>query len=109
MLSLTPRAQEKLQEVLHANDAHEASVRIDVVRGPHGCVHGWQLAIEQHAKEEDIVVESGPLHLVVQPDLVDTLSGASIDYQENAHNIGFTIDAPNASSPEHNKGGGCCH
>ena len=109
MVSVTPRAQEKLKEVLHSNGAPEASVRIAVVRGPHGCIHGWQLAIERDTNADDVVLGAGAVQIVVQPDLVEILSGASIDYLEDARNIGFTIDAPNTSSPAHEQGGGCCH
>jgi len=109
MVSVTPRAQEKLREVLDSNGSPNASVRVGVIRGPHGCIHGWQLAVENEASARDTVVRVGAVHIVVQPDLVETLDGASIDYKEDATGIGFTIDAPNSPPPMHEHGGGCHH
>lgn len=109
MVSITPRAQEKLKEVLDSNGSPEASVRVAVVRGPHGCVHGWRLAVEDMADPEDTIVEVGTVRVLVEPELVEILDGASIDYREDAMSIGFTIEAPNTPPPMHEHGGGCHH
>ena len=108
MVSVTPRAQERLKKVLESNGSPEASVRIAVVRGPHGCVHGWRLAIDQK-DQKDTVVQAGDVRVLVEPDLVEILNGASIDYREDAMGIGFTIEAPNTPPPAHEHGGGCHH
>ena len=107
MVSLSSRAQEKLRDVLESSGSPEASVRIGVVRGPHGCVHGWNLAIDQGAGPEDTVVEAGDVRLLVEPELVAILDGASVDYREDAMGIGFTIDVPNTPPPSQAHDGGC--
>lgn len=109
MVEVTPRAQEKLKEVLDSNGSRGASVRVAVVRGPHGCVHGWTLVIESEQGVEDTVVQAGDVRILVEPDLVEILDGASIDYREDAMGIGFAIDAPNTPPPMHEQGGGCDH
>ncbi len=80
-----------------------------MVRGPHGCVHGWRLAIEGMKEPEDTVVRAGDVRILVEPDLVEILDGASIDYREDAMGIGFVIEAPNTPPPMHEQGGCCQH
>lgn len=108
MVSVTTRAQDKLREVLDSSGLPDASVRVAVVRGPHGCVHGWKLAV---ALEElgDAVFQAGDVRILVEPELAEILDGASIDYREDAREIGFTIEAPNTPAPMHDHGGGCRH
>lgn len=107
MVSLTPRAQEKLKDVLESSGTPQVAVRIGVVRGPHGCVHGWNLALEKAAGPGDTIVQAGAVRLLVEPELATILGGASIDYREDASGIGFTIDVPGAPPAEHEHDGGC--
>ncbi|MBI4338256.1 MAG: iron-sulfur cluster assembly accessory protein [Chloroflexi bacterium] len=109
MLALTPKAQEKLHAVLDSNGLPNASVRIAAVLGPHGCVHGWKLALEDAPAPQDTVVQAGGVRLLVEPDLAEALEGALIDYREDGLGIGFTIEAPNTPPPMHQHGGGCHH
>jgi len=109
MISLTTEAQEKLSNIVDSQHSKEAGVRVSVVRGPHGCVHGWSLGLEEDQQPEDLIFTFGPLHLLVEPGLADALEGAKIDYREDATSIGFTIDAPNSQGHSHGDGdqGGC--
>ena len=109
MLTVTPRAQEKLREILESQGCPQAPVRLAVVRGPHGCIHGWELSLEGEEGPDDTVVEAGPVRILVEPDLVEMVRGACIDYREDSTVIGFTIDTPNAPPPGHGHGGGCGH
>ena len=107
MVSVTQRAQIKLRNILDDNGQAEAAVRVCVIRGPHGCVHGWQLAVEPKKNTDDLVINTGGVHLLVQPDLIEALQGASIDYREDDAAIGFTIEAPQAApAHEHDDGRG---
>jgi iron-sulfur cluster assembly accessory protein len=105
MITVTSAAQSKLLEILNSEEANESAVRISVVRGPHGCVHGWNLGIANDQGPEDLVESFGELNVIAEAELADALTGASIDYSEDANRIGFTIDAPNSSG--HGSGGGC--
>ena len=109
MVSVTPKAQEKLKELVDSNGVPEASLKVEVVRGPHGCVHGWRLSLADTAGPEDIEVHSGDTRILVGPELAEILEGASIDYREDAMGIGFTIKAPNTPPPMHEHGGDCQH
>ena len=107
MISVTPKAQGKLKNVLDSNGSPKASVRIAAMLGPHGCVHGWRLAIENLVAPADTIVKAGSVRLLMESDLVEDLDGATIDYREDALGIGFTIEAPNTPPPMHEQGGGC--
>jgi Fe-S cluster assembly iron-binding protein IscA len=105
MITVTPAAQDKLLEILDSEEANDSAVRVSVVRGPHGCVHGWSLGIANDAGPEDVIESFGKLNVIAESALEEALTGASIDYREDANGIGFIIDAPNGSG--HGSGGGC--
>ena len=92
---ITPEAQQKLNQVIASQDAG-LGVRVSVVRGPHGCVHGWSLEVEGERRPDDRVFTYGDLELMVEPDLIEGLSDATIDYREDATGIGFRIDVPDS-------------
>jgi len=93
MIEVTSAAQDKLSEILAGHPTADGRVRVSVVRGPHGCVHGWSLGIEHKARSEDVIYASGAVNVVVEPGLADELVGATIDYTEGTA-IGFTINTP---------------
>lgn len=95
MIAITPRAQEKLNDII-ASQETASGVRVSVVRGPHGCVHGWSLEIENERRSDDRIFTYGELEVMVEPELVEALADAAIDYREDATGIGFRIDVPDA-------------
>ena len=99
MITITPEAVEKLSEALDARSEPEAAIRVGVTRGPHGCIHGWRLALEDKPGDEDVSVESNEMPLIVEPDLVHAVEGASITYGAGPTGVGFNIEAPNAPPP----------
>jgi len=105
MISITTEAQDKLTSIIGTQDGTEPAVRVSVVRGPHGCVHGWNLGIEENQQADDAVFAFGSLRILVEPGLADMLDGVEIDYQEEGSAIGFTVNAP--SSQGHGDHGGC--
>lgn len=104
MLSLTTEAEDKLKGIIDSTDMTNPHIRVSVVRGPHGCVHGWSLGLEEDREPDDLVLPFGSLRLLVEHDLAGALDSATIDYRVDANAIGFTIDAP--GSQDH---GGCGH
>ena len=112
-LEITTGARQKLREVIERSGRPDTLVRIAAVRGPHGCIHGWRLALENEASPEDTTVPAGDVKVLVDAELTETLEGAVVDYREDASQIGFTIDAPAASMGHgHGRGngrGGCGH
>lgn len=108
MVSVTPKAQDKLKEVLDSSNTPDASVRVGVVRGPHGCVHGWKIGIDSR-NPLDKEFEVGQVRILVEPGLEEALNGATIDYMEDPIGTGFTIDVPSAPLPVHENGASCHH
>jgi len=104
VITITPKAQEKLNKIL-ASQSAASGVRVSVVRGPHGCVHGWSLELEDERRFDDLVLMYGELELMVEPELVDALEDAAIDYREDGTGIGFKIDVPSTSGAGSH--GGC--
>jgi iron-sulfur cluster assembly accessory protein len=107
MLTLTAEAQAQLTEIIDSTSLSDPRVRVSVVRGPHGCVHGWSLGLEQDEQPDDLVLTFGALRLLVEHDLEDALEGATIDYRMDASAIGFTINAPGPQA--HEGQAGCGH
>ncbi len=104
MITITPEAQQKLSDVVGSQDSARG-VRVSVVRGPHGCVHGWRLELEDDQRTEDLVFTYGGLELMVDAELVEELRDATIDYREDGTVIGFKIDVPESGSA--GSRGGC--
>jgi Fe-S cluster assembly iron-binding protein IscA len=107
MITITTRARDELEEILASAPSPGSAVRVEVVRGPHGCVHGWRLGIDETERAEDLVVRDGDLRLLVDPGIGSLLEGALLDYREDASAIGFVIDAPGAGH-DHERGH-CSH
>jgi Fe-S cluster assembly iron-binding protein IscA len=105
MLTVTAEAQAQLTDIIDSTSLSDPRVRVSVVRGPHGCVHGWILGLEQEEQPDDLVLTFGALRLLVEHDLEEALEDATIDYRMDASAIGFTIDAP--GSQAHGGQGGC--
>lgn len=108
MISMTTAAQEKLEQVVATESSTVRLVRVAVVRGPHGCIHGWRLGIEDSAQPDDVELGFGRLGVLIESDLIDTLEGATIDYREDGGAIGFTIETPDTGAPD-GTGSNCGH
>lgn len=104
MLTLTDSATEKIKQL---TDDKPAALRIEVVRGPHGCVHGWNFAIDPASADgNETVYESAGVRIVADPETVPMIEEAAVDYREDATAVGFTIKAPQAGH-SHGGSGGC--
>jgi len=97
MITITPEARQKLTDVVDSQDS-ASGVRVSVVRGPHGCVHGWNLELVGGLRSEDQAFDYGTLQLVVESELVEALRDATIDYREDGTVIGFEIDVPESNA-----------
>ena len=100
MITVTPLAAEKINELLVEEDKTGAALRVFVQGG--GC-SGFQygLMIEEGDSESadvDKVVESNGVKLLVDPISVRYLKGAEVDFVDNLSGGGFTIRNPNAKT-----------
>lgn len=99
MISVTPLAAEKIQELLADEQKTGAALRVFVQGG--GC-SGFQygLMIEENgaAPDTDQVFESNGITLYVDPISIRYLKGAEVDFVDNVAGGGFTIRNPNAKT-----------
>ncbi|MBI3859326.1 MAG: iron-sulfur cluster assembly accessory protein [Thaumarchaeota archaeon] len=98
LVRFTPVAQEKLNEVLQAENAKDSFLKIDVYQGG-GCAcsggYRYALSLEESAGESDIVEDVGGLKVLVQRENADIIRGSRIDYMESLQRTGFKIENPN--------------
>lgn len=99
MITITPKAVEKLREVMaEENKSSENNyLRIFVQGG--GC-SGFQygLTLEDDKTDADQIFESNGVKIVVDPISINYLKDAEVDFVENTIGRGFIIKNPNAKS-----------
>lgn len=96
-LTLTPAAASTIQTLLEQRRIPGYVLRVFVQGG--GC-SGLQygMAFEAGPEEYDTVVETDGVRLVVDPNSMNYLHGATIDFVDSLMGGGFRIDNPNAVS-----------
>jgi iron-sulfur cluster assembly protein len=97
MINISEIANEKIKEMLAAEETPNLFLRIGVKEG--GCSgfsYGMGFDDEQH--DDDKVIEYSGLKVVVDSDSLKYLNGLEIDFKESAMGGGFTINNPNASA-----------
>lgn len=111
MITITDEARRKLKEIIAAEGREETSIRVDVVRGPHGCVHGWRLALEESPAPGDTAIDADGVKILAAAELLPYLEEATIDHRQDETGLGFSIDVPSADGHghDHGGGGGCGH
>jgi len=113
---LTEAAAEKVQGLLE-KETDSLNLRVFVSGG--GC-SGFQygFTFDDEIKENDTVVDSHGVKLLVDQMSMDLLDGAEIDYQSSIQGESFVIRNPNASStcgcgksftPADSGGSGCAN
>lgn len=96
-LVFTQHAAEKVMEMSARQEASGAMLRVYIQGG--GC-SGFQygFALENEANQDDMVVETDGVKLLVDPMSCQYLMGAEIDYLEDLQGARFTINNPNATT-----------
>jgi iron-sulfur cluster assembly protein len=122
VLTVTPLAAQTVKSLLAEKQLAGHALRVFVAGG--GC-SGMQygMAFEENPQPMDEVFEVDGIQVVVDPNSMDYLRGATIDYVDNLMGGGFRIDNPNAvascgcgssfrtagSDPGPGYGGGGCY
>ena len=98
LLSLTPKAAEKIKQLMAEEPDGDASVLRVAIQGG-GC-SGFQygLGFDGGALEGDLELEQHGVKVVVDPFSAPYLRGSQIDFLETIQEAGFKIDNPNAVS-----------
>jgi iron-sulfur cluster assembly protein len=94
-ISFTDPAITRVQKLIEEQNAADHALRIFVSGG--GC-SGMQygMALDPQRQEGDLRASFNGFTVVVDPNSIDYLQGATIDYHEDLMSGGFRIDNPNA-------------
>lgn len=95
-VSLTKRAADQVRKIISEEDLEDnLYLRVAVEGG--GCSGlSYKLGLD-HKTENDEVIESQGIEILVDPRHMMYLEGISIDYPDGLDARGFTFDNPNAS------------
>ena len=97
MIQLTPRAIEKVKEILDTQDPKPSGLRISVVGG--GCSgFNYSMAFENNPNILDKTYNFDGLKVFIDQASMLYLDGASVDYVETLEGSGFKFENPNVKS-----------
>ena len=97
MIQITPRAIEKVKEILSGQEPKPAGLRIADVGG--GCSgFNYSMAFESSPNVLDKTYAFDGLKVFVDQASLLYLEGASVDYVETLEGAGFKFDNPNVRS-----------
>jgi iron-sulfur cluster assembly accessory protein len=106
MIQFTELAVEKVRE-FHAQmpEAEGKDLRVFIQGiGCSGFSYGFTF---DERRDGDSVVDNDGLRVLVDPRSAVHLSGASVDFVENEHGAGFTVDNPNTPTTSACAESGC--
>lgn len=94
LLTVTEAAKQKIQAVIEDQGMEVEGLRISINgRSASGFEYG--LGLEVEPDPNDIVVDCDEFQVFIDPESVENLKGATIDYVEDLNSSGFKIDNPN--------------
>ena len=93
----TDNAANKVKQLIEEEGNAELKLRVFVTGG--GC-SGFQygFTFEEAVSDDDTSMQKNGVTLLIDPMSLQYLTGAEIDYQENAEGAQFVIKNPNATS-----------
>ena len=102
MITVTDNATQKIQGIMKEQGEEDASLRV-IVTGMSCSGPQYMMTLEHEQEDDDALVESDGLRILLDPDTAQILEGSQIDYLEGLERSGFTIVNPNMQTG----GGGC--
>ena len=94
LLSLTPRAIIRLQDINKNSPDNHAAVKVGVKNG--GCAGmAYTMDYINEIGENDEVIKIDDITLVIDPKAILFLLGTEMDYEESTLNSGFIFNNPN--------------
>lgn len=94
LLKVTKTAQDKIQDVIDAEDVEVEGLRIGI-EGRSASDFQYSLGLATDTEEDDIVIEMDTFKVLVDAKSAPDLEGAVIDYVEDLNSSGFKIENPN--------------
>ena len=111
VLTVTPKAVEKIQEALAQEGKADHGLRVVAQAGGCSCCGpAYALYPEKEGRPDDTVVEEAGVRFFIDPASLEFVRGATIDYIEHSeYGAGFLIQNPNATveEPSGSREGGC--
>src|SRR5881396_2358651 len=96
LISMTPAAAEKVNELLQQENDPSLGLRIFVAGGGcSGLQYGMTLDEEQ---DGDTVISQGSFKVLVDEMSLGYIDGSQVDYVDSLMGAGFTVNNPNAVS-----------
>ena len=94
-ISLTPRAAEKVRELVSEEENHTLKLRVFITGG--GC-SGFQygFSFDEEEADDDTRIERDGVTVLVDPMSFPYLAGSEVDYTEGLEGSRFIINNPNA-------------
>jgi iron-sulfur cluster assembly accessory protein len=97
MVKLTPKAVEKVKEIMEAQDPKPAALRLGVIGG--GCSgFSYSMQFDNEKGMMDKEFEFEGLKLLVDATSMMYLDGCEVDYLETLEASGFKFNNPNVKS-----------
>ena len=101
LIEVTPPAADKLGEVLAEQGEEGSLLRVMVSPDPNGGLQ-YTLGVEKERQDDDFVIDTDTVQILVDVESAPLMEGAQIDYVEGLMRSGFVISNPNFQG-----GGGC--
>ena len=79
MLEVTDAAVKQFQKILSESETTNANIRIFISGG--GCCSSYGLDITEKGEDGDLLIEKDKLKIYVEPAAHETLSKATLDYE----------------------------
>ncbi len=105
MINITETASAKVKELLDSEEKQNHALRV-FVRGMSCSGPAFGMALDDTTRPDDTVAEQFGIKIVVDPQSVQYVEGAEIDWVDSLMGKGFTINNPNAAKAS-GGGGGC--
>jgi iron-sulfur cluster assembly accessory protein len=97
MLTITPKAQEKIQSFMAAEESAKGK-SLRIMLKPSGCA-GFEYALGfDEKRDNDVEVSQGSISVLVDNNSMPYLAEATIDYSEDPMSSGFKIKNPQEKS-----------
>ena len=106
LLEVSELAAQKFQDILKEEGDGAGLLRVMVMPGPQGGIQ-YMLSVESEASEDDFVIDTNEIQVLVDADSAPLLDGSTIDYMEGLMRSGFVISNPNFPGGCGCGGGGC--
>jgi iron-sulfur cluster insertion protein len=97
MITLTESAVTKIKDIIIDEQNPLLKLRVFIEGG--GCSGmNYNFTLDEEQSDDDFVIDSSDVQLLVDGSSMEYLRGATIDYVESIHGSNFSISNPNAQT-----------